>query len=157
MCGRNKIVFVCLLRSMIFFVCTLPASCLASTIQLVQFLCVFVVEALCFSFELNSRPYFAARGFLVALRGTCNAGVFFRSCWWHLAVSALSVCTPSSLPLRASCCSGLFCLISLALFVSPAPPSLASLWWVMVFAWTAVMDSRFFEYVMLESLGLRAL
>ena len=113
-----------------------PSSCF-------NFLCVFVVEALCFSFELNSCPYFAARGFLVGLRGTCNAGVFFRSCWWHLAVSALSVCTPSSLPLRASCCSGMFCLISLALFVSPAPPWLAPAWSRMVSAWATVMDSRF--------------
>ena len=121
-----------------------------------NFLCIFVVAALCFSVELNLRPCFAARGFLVGLRGTCNAGVFFRSSWWHLAVSALSVCTPSSLPLRASCCSGLFCLISLALFVSPAPPSLAPAWSRMVFAWATVMDSRFFEYVVLESLGLRA-
>ena len=101
------------------------------------FCAFFVVAALCFSFELNLRPYFAARGFLVALRGTCNAGVFFRSCWWHLAVSALSVCTPSSLPLRASCCPGLFCLMQLALFVSPAPPSgqgwcsLGRPWWIL--------------------------
>ena len=142
-CRGNKIVFVCLLRWLHdLFVCTSPASCLASTIQLVQFsVRFFVVAALCFSFELNSRPYFAARGFLVGLRGTCNAGVFFRSCWWHLAVSSLSVCTPSSLPLRASCCSGLFCLISLALFVSPAPPSLALAWSRTVFAWATVMDS----------------
>ena len=117
------------------------------------FCAFFVVAALCFSFESNSCPYFAARGFLVGLQGTCNAGVFFRSCWWHLEVSALSVCTPSSLPLRASCCFGLFCLMSLALFVSPAPPSLDSPWSRMVFAWATVMDSRFFEYVVLESLG----
>ena len=53
-------------------------------------------------------------------------------------------------------CSGSFCLMSLALFVSPAPPSLAPPWSRMVFAWATVMDSRFFEYVVLDSLGLRA-
>ena len=42
------------------------------------------------------------------------------------------------------------------LFVSPAPPSLAPAWSRMVFAWATVMDSRFFEYVVLESLVLRA-
>ena len=60
---------------------------------------------------------------------------------------AVSACTPSSLPLRASCCSGMFCLISLALFVSSAPPSLAPAWSRMVFSSATVMDSRFFEYV----------
>ena len=157
LCRGNKLfLFAFFVGCMIFLSARHPRRVSPQPSSWFNFLCVFVVAALCFSFELNLRPYFAARGFLVGLRSTCNAGVFFRSCWWHLAVSALSVCTPSSLPLRASCCSGLFCLISLALFVSPAPPSLAPAWSRMVFAWATVMDSRFFEYVVLEFLGLRA-
>ena len=88
-CRGNKIVLVCLLRCMIFF--CLHVTRVVSRLNHPAgsiFCAFFVVEALCFSFELNLRPYFAAHGFLVGLRGTCNAGVFFRSCWWHLAVSA---------------------------------------------------------------------
>ena len=80
-CRGNKIVFLCLLRCMIFLSGRHPRRVSPQPCSWFNFLCVFVVAALCFSFELNSRAYFAARGFLVGLQGTCNAGVFFRSCW----------------------------------------------------------------------------
>ena len=47
-CRGNKIVFVCLLRWLHdLFVCTSPASCLASTIQLVHFSVRFLLLRLC--------------------------------------------------------------------------------------------------------------
>ena len=80
--------------------------------------------------------------------GLRTVGMFtFRSCA-SCHVLSLHFCSPG--------CSGLFCLMSLALFVSPAQPSLDFPWSRMVFAWATVMDSRFFEYVVLDSLGMRA-
>ena len=79
MCRLNKIVF-CLLSSLHDLLSARhPRRVSPQPSSWFNFLCVFVVAALCFSFESNSCPYFAACGFLVGLRGSCNAGVFFRS------------------------------------------------------------------------------
>ena len=142
----------------------LAASCLVSNIQLVQF-CVFLVVApQCLSFALEFLSLFGCSRFpcwfarqlqrwgifhelMVTLDGLGTVGMFtFGSCASRLVLT-LHFYRPG--------CSGLFCLMSLALFVSPAPPSPAPPCSRMVFAWATVMDSRFFEYVALDSLGLR--
>ena len=155
MCRGNKIVFVCLLRWLHdLFVCTSPASCLASTIQLVQFFCAFFCccgSVFFFRVEFTSLfrcsrfPCWFARHLqrwcifqelLVTLGGLVIVGMYtFESSASRLVLLWLVL---SHFP---------------RLFVSPAPPSLAPAWSRMVFAWATVMDSRFFEFVVLESLA----
>ena len=121
--------------------------------------------SVCFSFELEFMPLFCCSRYpcrfarqlqrwcifqelMVTPGGLGTVGMFTFGSSASRLVLSLQFYRPG--------CSGLFCLMSLALFVSPAPPSPAPPCSRMVFALSTVMDSRFFEYVVLDSLGLRA-
>ena len=152
---------------MIFFFLTAhhPRSVSPQPSSWFNFLCVFVVAALCFSFECEFMSLFCCAWFpcwfarqlqrwcisqelMVTPGGLGTVGMYTFGFSASRLVLSLHYYRPG--------CSGLLSFMSLALFVSLAPPSPAPLCSRMVFAWATVMDSRFFEYVVLDSLGLRA-
>ena len=142
-CRENKIVFVCFLRWLHdLFVCTSPASCLASTIQLVQFSVRFLLLRLCvflsswihvpISLLAVSLLVCEAVATLVFFSGAVGDTWRSRHCR-HVHLRVFRFAPRVALACSVSC--------HLPFFVSPAPPSLASPWSRMVFAWATVMDS----------------
>ena len=156
MCRGNKIVFVCLLRCMIFFVCTSPASCLASTIRLVQFSVRFCCCGSVFFFRIEFMSLFRCSRFPCWFARHLQRWCIFQELL--VTLGGLGIVGMYTFESSASRLVLLWLVLSHfpRLFVSPAPPSLAPAWSRMVFAWATAMDSRFFEYVVLGSLGLRA-
>ena len=156
MCRGNKIVFGLLSSLHDLFVCTSPSSCLASTIQLVQFSVRFCCCGSVFFFRIEFMSLFRCSRFPCWFARHLQRWCIFQELL--VTLGGLGIVGMYTFESSASRLVLLWLVLSHfpRLFVSPAPPSLAPAWSRMVFAWATVMDSRFSEYVVLESLGLRA-